>query len=64
TPDEIAPWVEAIVRLWDDPELYDEHQRLSLLESRRWAPEDLEPWHVQFFSSVVSTVSGKTDTPR
>jgi glycosyltransferase involved in cell wall biosynthesis len=37
TPEEVAPWVEAIIRLWDDPAYYAEQSRRSLAESRRWA---------------------------
>jgi glycosyltransferase involved in cell wall biosynthesis len=32
---EMAPWVDAIVQLWDDPVLYDEHRRLALAEAER-----------------------------
>ncbi len=52
TPEEVAPWVEAIVRLWDDEELYAEHERRAMAESRRWAPEILEPRYIEFFSSL------------
>ena len=52
TPEEVAPWVESITRLWDDQALYDEHQRLALAESRRWAPEVLEPQYARFFNDL------------
>ncbi len=32
---EMAPWIDAIVQLWDDPVLYDEHRRLALAEADR-----------------------------
>lgn len=52
TAEEVAPWVDAVIRLWDDRELYAEHRRRSLAESRRWAPEVLEPQYVRFFNDV------------
>ena len=52
TADEVVPWIEAIIRLWDDPEHYAEHRRRALAESRRWAPEILEPQYVRFFNDL------------
>jgi glycosyltransferase involved in cell wall biosynthesis len=52
TPEEVAPWVEAVIRLWDDADAYAEQSRRALDESRRWAPEVLEPLYVRFFENV------------
>jgi hypothetical protein len=52
SPKEVAPWVAALVRLWDDPGWYTELSRRSLAESHRWAPEALEPRYVEFFATV------------
>ena len=52
TAEEVAPWVEAIIRLWDDQEFYAEHSRLALQEARRWAAEVLEPLYVKFFNEI------------
>ncbi|MGC8641926.1 MAG: glycosyltransferase family 4 protein, partial [Isosphaeraceae bacterium] len=52
TPEEIAPWVEAVIRLWDDQRYYDEHRRLAAAESHRWAPEVLEPRYARLFNDV------------
>ena len=52
TAEEVAPWVEAIVRLWDDPGLADEHRRRAREEAKRWDPEILEPQYVRFFSEI------------
>ena len=49
TAEEVTPWVEAIVRLWDDPEFAEEHRRRAESEARRWVPEVLGPRYVQFF---------------
>jgi len=52
TAEEILPWVEAMIRLWDDADRYTEQSRLALAESRRWAPEELEPRYVRFFEEL------------
>jgi glycosyltransferase involved in cell wall biosynthesis len=54
TPEEVAPWVEAVIRLWDDADWYAEHSRRASAESRRWDPEVLEPQYVRFFSEIKS----------
>jgi len=53
TPEEVAPWVEAVIRLWDDAEFYEEHCRRVSAESRRWSPEILEPLYVRFFTGLI-----------
>lgn len=52
TAEEVAPWVEAIIRLWDDEALYRELGGRARSESRRWDPEVLEPRYVRFFEDV------------
>ncbi|MBX6313352.1 MAG: hypothetical protein IRY99_10625 [Isosphaeraceae bacterium] len=52
TAEEVAPWVAAILRLWDEAAFYEEHRRRAWAESRRWAPEVLEPQYVQFFADL------------
>ena len=52
TAEEVAPWVDAVIRLWDDEELYADHQRRALAEARRWSPEVLEPRYVRFFDDL------------
>lgn len=52
TTAEAEPWVEAIIRLWDDSSLYTEQERRALEESRRWAPELLEPQYSRFFNEI------------
>ena len=52
TTKEVAPWVEAVIRLWDDGELLAEHGRRALAESSRWSPEVLEPIYARFFESL------------
>ena len=52
TAEEVEPWVETIIRLWDDQALYEEQSRLARQEARRWHPDRLRPLHAEFFDSV------------
>ncbi len=52
TAEEVAPWVEAVIRLWDDSAFYEEHRRKALVEAKRWDPAVLEPQYVEFFESL------------
>jgi len=49
--EEVAPWVEAVIRLWDDAKLHAEYRR-SAEEERRWAPEVLERRYIEFFRGL------------
>lgn len=40
--EEVRPWVEAIIRLWDDQVFYEDQWRCALSEARRWSPEVIE----------------------
>ena len=53
TAEEVAPWVEAVIQLWDDREWYEEHRRRALAEARRWDPDVLEPQYVRFFRGLT-----------
>jgi glycosyltransferase involved in cell wall biosynthesis len=50
--EEVTPWVDAIIRLWDDAALRQEHRERALREVRRWSPEVLEPRYAEFFEGV------------
>ncbi len=52
TAAEVKPWVEAIVRLWDDQTLYEEHSAKSRKEAKRWHPDRLRPLYAEFFRNV------------
>ena len=49
---EVEPWVEAVIRLWDDEGLYAEQSALALREAERWRPERLRPLYAEFFRNV------------
>ena len=69
TAEEVEPWVEAIVRLWDDPAFYEEQSVKARAEAQRWHPDRLRPLYAEFFSSVrpqtrppiLSKMSGGVD---
>ncbi|HEV3261921.1 MAG TPA: glycosyltransferase [Gemmataceae bacterium] len=49
---EVAPWVETITRLWDDPSLYEQERRRCLAAAEAWRPDRLLPRYQEFFSNV------------
>lgn len=67
TAEEVRPWVECVIRLWDDREWYEERSRAALAEGRRWAPEAVESRYAAFFAGLeVRPESGPSPpvTPR
>jgi glycosyltransferase involved in cell wall biosynthesis len=50
--DEVEPWVETIIRLWDDQALYAERSQLAGKEAERWRPGRLRPLYAEFFRNV------------
>jgi hypothetical protein len=50
--EEVEPWVEAIIRLWDDKAFYREQSRKALEHAQRWHPERLRPLYENFFRNV------------
>jgi len=52
TGEEVEPWVEAIIRLWDDGAFYRQQSDKSLAWSQRWSPERLRPLYVDFLRNV------------
>jgi glycosyltransferase involved in cell wall biosynthesis len=49
---EVEPWVETIVRLWDDPELYARYSQAARTRAQEWRPERLAPLWRDFFANV------------
>jgi len=52
TPEEVAPWVEVVIRFHDDAAFYDDHRRRARAEASRWAPGVLEPQYARFFADL------------
>jgi glycosyltransferase involved in cell wall biosynthesis len=43
TAAEVAPWIDTIIRLWDDEAFYHDEQRRCLAAAEAWRPERLLP---------------------
>jgi glycosyltransferase involved in cell wall biosynthesis len=52
TPEEVSPWVEAVIRVWDDPQLDADLSRRSLAEATRWDQRELATCYAEFFSAI------------
>jgi hypothetical protein len=52
-PEEVEPWVETIVRLWDDPAYYDRWSRAARDRAQLWRPDRLAPLYRDFFGNLV-----------
>jgi glycosyltransferase involved in cell wall biosynthesis len=50
--DEVEPWVETIIRLWDDRAWYEEQGARARREAQRWHPDRLRPLYAEFFRNV------------
>jgi Glycosyl transferases group 1/Glycosyltransferase like family len=53
TPEEVQPWVEAIISLWDDRALYEEESGKARNEALRWHPDRLRTLYAKFFNEVT-----------
>lgn len=54
TAEEVAPWVETIVRLWDDAHAFAREQTRCRVASLAWQADELLPRFEQFLHSVMS----------
>ena len=52
TAREVAPWVAAIERLWDDPDLEARHRALAKTEAKRWDNDRLAEQYQTFFTTL------------
>jgi glycosyltransferase involved in cell wall biosynthesis len=52
TAEEVEPWVETIIRLWDDADFYDQASRNAREETQRWHPRRLAMPYREFFSNI------------
>jgi Glycosyltransferase like family len=57
--EEVEPWVQTIICLWDDPALYEEQSIKAKAEAQRWHPDLLRPLYAKFFNEVT----GQTRSP-
>jgi glycosyltransferase involved in cell wall biosynthesis len=52
TAEEVSPWVETVIRLWDDQGYYERWSRAAQERSRLWHPDHLGPLYREFFSGL------------
>jgi glycosyltransferase involved in cell wall biosynthesis len=50
--EEVEPWVETIIRLWDDPAAYERCSRAACERAQQWHPDRLAPVYREFFSRL------------
>jgi glycosyltransferase involved in cell wall biosynthesis len=58
TAEEVAPWIETIIRLWDDEPFYAQERRRCLAAAQAWHPDRLLPRFEEFFAGVLPSPSG------
>jgi glycosyltransferase involved in cell wall biosynthesis len=52
TADEVKPWVETIIRLWDEAAFYEQASQAVRQEAQRWHPNQIAPIYREFFSNI------------
>jgi glycosyltransferase involved in cell wall biosynthesis len=52
TAEEVEPWVDAIIRLWDDQAWYQEQSARARTQAQLWHPDRLRPLYAEFFGGV------------
>ncbi len=53
TAEEVEPWVETIIRLWDDASYYEHWSRAARQRAKCWHPDRLAPLYQDFFSRIA-----------
>jgi glycosyltransferase involved in cell wall biosynthesis len=53
TAEEVAPWVETIIRLWDDEPFYEQESRRCLHAAETWRPDRIADQHDAYFRGIV-----------
>ena len=53
TAEEVEPWVEAIIRLWDDAAEYDRWSQAAREHAQQWQPDRLAAIYREFFGSIT-----------
>ena len=53
TAEEVEPWVETIIRLWDDAAEYDRWSQTARRRAQQWHPDRLAPVYRDFFGRIA-----------
>jgi hypothetical protein len=51
--EEVEPWVETIIRLWDDTAEYDRRSQAARAHAQQWHPDRLAPIYREFFTKLA-----------
>jgi glycosyltransferase involved in cell wall biosynthesis len=52
TAEEVEPWVETIIRLWDNSAYFDKWSQAARRRGQLWHPDTLKPVYREFFENV------------
>ncbi len=63
TAEEVEPWVETIIRLWDDAAEYERASRAARERAQAWHPHCLAPLYRQFFGSIAPQPGAASSSP-
>ncbi len=61
--EEVEPWVQAIIRLWDDQAWYQGQSNRGREQAERWHPDRLRPLYGEFFGGVRTRGGVNADRP-
>jgi glycosyltransferase involved in cell wall biosynthesis len=53
TAEEVEPWVETIIRLWDDTAEHERWSKAARERSQQWHPDRLAPIYRDFFGGIT-----------
>jgi tetratricopeptide (TPR) repeat protein len=53
TVEEVEPWVETIIRLWDDEAEYERRSRAARERAQQWHPDRVGPIYREFFRNIT-----------
>jgi uncharacterized delta-60 repeat protein len=60
--EEVEPWVETIIRLWDDTAEYEQCSRAAREHAQQWHPDRLGPIYHEFFGKLTNQPEAATTT--
>jgi glycosyltransferase involved in cell wall biosynthesis len=52
--EEVKPWVDNIIRLWDDEPFYREQSDKARAEAQRWHPDRVLSMYAEFFAGLLN----------
>jgi hypothetical protein len=53
-PEQLAPWIDTILRLYDDPVFAAEQSERALAASEAWIPEKVAPLYAEFLTKLMA----------